>query len=164
MKENNNFQVTKTNLIFLLGSVIFLIFSVQKGLNDADKMLKEKEKKFAAMDISEIGKYIVSKNSMVNKIDPITSIRPTTYKNKTLTIIYDVKDGFFYRTESSLIEIEKKKINIQKELVNENCTKTAHKMFIKKGGRINYTYYLFTKGKYKYLFNFKIDNKSCNHA
>ncbi len=161
MKKYDDFQVTKTGAILLVAAVIFLIFSVLGGVHDANSMLKEKEERFSTMDISELGEYIVSKNSMTNEIDAITSIRPTTYKNKTLTIVYDVKDGLFYRMENSLIELEKRKKRIQKELVSENCSKSAHKIFLEKGGVISYLYYLSSKEENTFLFSFEVDKRNC---
>ena len=159
---NNDISLNLKNIIILSLAFMFLSLSILHGFKTAKDQKQKKIQKFMNMSFFELGQYIVKKNNSKNNIDFITYIKPIRLKNDTLIVDYYVEDGFFYDTSTSLVGHKKIQKYIFNDLVSENCTKTAHRTFLKRGGKIRYSYYLVKKDEEdKFLFTFDIVESDC---
>ena len=150
------------NIIILSLALLFLFLAVSRGFKTAETQKQERIQRFMDMSFPELGEYIVKKNNRKNNIDFITFVKPIMLKDETLIIDYYVKEGFVYDTISSAIDLEDHQKSLFNDLVSENCSKTAHRTFLNRGGKILYSYYLQEKGKEdKFLFRFDVVKGDC---
>ncbi len=156
-------QMTTINTVALIFATLFLLFSIQRGFEKAESELAEKRYRLSQMNLDTLGNYIVSRNSSLHRIDRITSVQPAHYEKGRLTFTYHVEDGLLYRASTAIADMQTHKKHVQKELTEENCRKSAHRIFLEKGGAFRYDYYRIAKGKKEPLFSFSITRKSCQN-
>ncbi len=161
----NDITFNLKNSLILVASLLFLLFAISQGFHKAEVEKEQKVQRFMQMSFEELGAYIVKKNSRKNRIDTITYIKPIVLEGDTLMIDYYVQEGFFYDAITSVVGLEKNRDFIYGELLSENCSKSAHRTFLNRGGKMRYRYYLVAEDKEdRFLFTFDIDKAACESS
>ena len=163
MKKYNSLsdiEWTPKNIAMVTAASLVMLCGIWYGNYRSVQMHKEKERKLQALSLEELGTYIVRHNSGIVKIDWVTSVKNVHLEhNNTLEFPYHVSDNFLSRIETK--DLTKKRKNLQYDTLQEDCSKLAFKLFLKKGGEIHYTYYLVKRGTKKYLFDFNNTYDMC---
>ena len=147
-------------MIFI--ALLILIGGIGYGIVESENIKKEIREKLRAMTLEEVGNYIIQHNTGTLKIDMITKIKDIHLVGNTLEFPFYVNNGFLKKISTKLVGgSESHKKLIQKDTLEENCTKSAFKIFLEKGGVIHYTYRLLKNGKETFLFDFNNTNKMC---
>jgi len=146
----------------ITGASLVLLGGIAYGIFESQQILKEKEKKFQTMSIEDLGSYIVKHNQGEVKIDPLTTVKGVYFHDNVLEFPYYVTDNFLTKSVSNIFSMKKQKYEMQKSTLEEDCSKTALKIFLQKGGKMHYLYRLQKKdAKPQYLFDFNNTYELC---
>jgi len=154
-------EFTPKNMFMLSLAIMFLIGAIAYGTNTAQNELEEKRERLSKMTLQEVAEYILDKNAGTVIIDPITKIKNMYLDNNVLELPYYVSDGFLLKFASALESKESSKERVQKDTLDEDCSKTALSIFMQKGGVMHYTYRLDNKSENNYLFDFNNTWEMC---
>lgn len=113
------------------------------------------------MSLREVASYILENNSGTVIIDPITKVKNMYANNNVLELPYYVSDGFLRKFASAIESEESTKTRLQKDTLDEDCSKTAFSIFMQKGGVMHYTYRLDNNSENTYLFDFNNTWEMC---
>ena len=165
-KRNNNknkpsgeFNIKEFTLLVI--AVTFLFGSFIYGLNTSHKNLAEKRDRLNKRTLQEVAEYIMEKNPGTLHIDAITNVHPISLNGNVLEWPFYVSDGFLRKFTSGLQSTENIKNRIQRDTLNEDCTKTAFSVFLQKGGVMHYTYHLQKDTGDEFLFEFNNTWEKC---
>lgn len=161
-EENKKEQIpyTPKNIFFLSLAVLFLIGAIAYGINTSQIELEEKRERLNTMSLQEVAVYILEKNPGTVIIDPVTKVKNMYVNKNVLELPYYVSDGFLSKSALSIGSEESAKVRLQKDTLNEDCTKTAISVFMQKGGVMHYTYRLDNSDN-TYIFDFNNTWEMC---
>jgi hypothetical protein len=153
---------TPKNILMVAAASVFMLSGIWYGNYRSVKMLEEKKAKFHAMTLKELGEYIIEKNSGVVKIDMITKVKGVYMKDNKLIFPYHVTDGFLSKLSTKIKGGEDSmKQYLQEDTIEEDCSKTAFRIFLDKGGIMYYEYYLVRDEIKTFLFSFENTFSMC---
>jgi len=153
-KKKQPIEFTPKNIFILSLAILFLIGTIAYGINTSQNKLEEKREYLNKMSLQEIATYILKKNSGTIIIDPITKVKNMYVNGNVLELPYYVSDGFLDKFTSTIESGESTKLRLQKDTLDEDCSKTAFSIFMRKGGIMHYTYKLDnSENTYMYDFN-----------
>lgn len=139
---------------------LIMLGGIWYGSYRSIQLRNEKKQKLQAMSLQQLGAYIIEHNSGTLHIDWVTSVKDIHLEhNNTLEFPFHVADNFLSRMK--LTDLTKKQKDLQYDTLQEDCSKLAFKYFLKKGGKMHYTYYLVKRGTKKYLFDFNNTYDMC---
>jgi len=162
-ESSNNIEWTPKNILLISIAVLFLIAGIMYGTFTAKNDLVEKRKKLNVMTLDEVGTYILNKNQGTVTIDSITKIRNMHLNGNTLELPYYVSEGFLHKFSSTIESEENTKLRVQKDTLDEDCSKTSFSVFLEKGGVMHYTYRLENRDNSKYLYDFNNTWEMCSN-
>ncbi|MEN8194196.1 MAG: hypothetical protein ABFS12_15335 [Bacteroidota bacterium] len=154
-------ELTPKNMFIMSLAILFLIGAVGYGINTSQNELEEKRERLNTMSLQEVAAYILEKNSGTVIIDPITKVKNMYVNNNVLELPYYVSDGFLRKFASAIESEESSKVRLQKDTLDEDCSKTALSVFMQKGGVMHYTYRLENNSEDTYLFDFNNTWEMC---
>ena len=161
-KPSNDIEWTPKNILIISIAVLFLIGGIMYGTSTANSDLAKKRQKLEAMSLSEVGAYILDKNPGTVIIDPITKVRDMHLNGSTLELPYYVSEGFLHKFSSSLESEGNTKLRVQKDTLDEDCSKTSFSVFLEKGGVMHYIYKLEKGDDVSYMFDFNNTWEMCS--
>lgn len=159
-KKKEHIEFTPKNIFLLSLAILFLIGAVVYGINTSQIELEEKRERLNAMSLQEVALYILEKNPGTVIIDPITKVKNMYVNDNVLELPYYVSDGFLSKFALSVGSEESAKVRLQKDTLNEDCSKTAFSVFMQKGGVMHYTYRL-DNSENTYIFDFNNTWEMC---
>jgi len=152
-KNLSNIEWTPKNLSMITLALLVMFGGIWYGSYRSVQLHNEKKQKLQAMSLQQLGAYIIKHNSGTVRIDWVTTVKDVHLENNnTLEFPYHVTDNFL--SSIGLSNIDKKQKDLQYDTLKEDCSKLAFKLFLQKGGRMHYTYYLFKQETKRYLFDF----------
>lgn len=162
MQESQAIEMTPKNIVMLVLAFFVLIIGVNYGLNSVSESKKQKRERLMAMPLAGVGGYIIDKNPGVIHIDAITRVNGITLQGNTLEYPYIVQDGFLRQMGSMISDTASKRERVYRDLLNEDCSKTAFSVFMQKGGIMHYTYHLEKENELVFLFDFNNTWDQCS--
>ena len=154
---------TPKNILLISIAVLFLIGGIIYGISTSNSDLAKKRQKLEAMSLNEVGAYILDKNQGTVIIDPITKVHNMHLNGNILELPYYVSEGFLHKFASAIESEANSKIRVQKDTLDEDCSKTSFSVFLEKGGTMHYTYRLEKEGDTHYMFDFNNTWEMCQH-
>jgi len=161
-EEKVSIEWTPANILLILLASLVLVGGIAYGLGTAKNDLNEKRERLLKLTLNEVGTYILEHNSGTTKIDTITTMRGMSLDGKVMEIPYYVSEGFLHKVNQMMESTERTKRRVQRDLLNEDCSKTAFSVFMQKGGIMHYTYRLEKAGESIYLFDFNNTRELCD--
>jgi len=153
---------THKNIVMLSLALVVLFAGIGYGMWESNNIIEQKREKLQKMSLDELGVYIIEHNEGTVHIDLITQVKDIYLSGNRLVFPYYVSEGFLRKLATKASGgLERNKLYLQKNTLKEDCSKTAFRIFLQKGGVMHYEYRLVKDGEEKFLFDFNNTYEMC---